>query len=39
MMLNVNALQTHLINEVHSTLVTVHSDKTKTVKLLLVQYY
>ena len=39
MMLNINALQTHLINEAHSTLITAHSDKTKTVKLLSVQYY
>ena len=38
-MLNMNALQTHLINKTHLTLITVHSDKTKTVKLLLVQYY
>ena len=36
MMLNINALQTHLINEAHSTLITAHSDKTKTVKLLSV---
>ena len=39
MMLNMNALQNYLINETHSTSVTVHSDKIKTVKLLLVQYY
>ena len=39
MISDVNALQTHLINEAHSTPVTAHSDKTKTAKLLLAQYY
>ena len=34
-----NTLQTHLINETHSTSVTMHSEKTKTAKLLSVQYY
>ena len=39
MMSDVNTLQTHLIDEAHSTPVTVHSGKTKTAKLLSVQYY
>ena len=36
---DMNALQTHLINEAHSTPVTAHSGKTKTAKLLSDQYY
>ena len=36
---DMDALQTHLINEAHSTPVTVHPGKTKTAKLLSVQYY
>ena len=39
MVSDVNALQTHLINETHSIPVTAHSDKTKTAKLLSAQYY
>ena len=39
MISNVNALQTHLINEAHFTSVTAHSGKTKTAKLLSAQYY
>ena len=39
MMSEVNTLQTHLINETHSTSVTMHSEKAKTAKLLSVQYY
>ena len=39
MISDVNALQTHLINETHSISVTAHSGKTKTAKLLSAQYY